>query len=117
MTRCAGSQGTRLRLHGGRHAEPLDAARSVCAVPSALAGERLHQRLGEVEYGPSGGRVKRQPGDDVSALCNAVRPTVRGRMNEPISEEAETIRRMAMSRVRARSSANSVTRSGICYWR
>jgi hypothetical protein len=31
-------QGTRLRLHGGRHAEPLDAARSVCAVASALAG-------------------------------------------------------------------------------
>jgi hypothetical protein len=65
MTRFAGLQGTRLRLHGGRHAEPLDAACSVCAVASALAGERLRQRLGEVEYGLSGGRAKRQPGDDV----------------------------------------------------
>lgn len=39
MTRCAGSQGTGFACMVAGMQEPLDAARSVCAVVSALAGE------------------------------------------------------------------------------
>lgn len=44
MTRCAGSQGTGFACVVAGTQEPLDAARSVCAVASALAGDRLRQR-------------------------------------------------------------------------
>lgn len=38
MTRCAGSQGTGFACTVAGMQEPLDAARSLCAVVSALAG-------------------------------------------------------------------------------
>lgn len=38
MTRCAGPQGTGFACMAAGMQEPLDAARSVCAVVSALAG-------------------------------------------------------------------------------
>lgn len=52
MTRCAGSQGTGFACMVAGKQEPLDAARSACAVVSALAGVASWSVAGRRWCGP-----------------------------------------------------------------
>jgi hypothetical protein len=74
MTRCAGSQGTGFACMVAGMPEPLDAARSVCAVVSALAGQNptrsrlLISRLSRVRTSASGGPERLMKSAGVSGL-------------------------------------------------